>query len=51
MLAEMTGRTKADSVMLRQKVGLLARFRGEQIAEVKAFNTWQEGLEAVGLTE
>jgi ketosteroid isomerase-like protein len=51
VLAEMTGRTKADSVELRQKVGLLAGFRGEQISEVKAFNTWQEGLEAVGLTE
>lgn len=51
VLAEMVGRTKGDSVELRQKVGLLARFRGEQIAEVKAYNTWQEGLEAVGLTE
>ena len=51
VLAEMVGRTKTDSVELRQKVGLLARFRGEQIAEVKAYNTWQEGLEAVGLTE
>jgi ketosteroid isomerase-like protein len=50
VLAEMVGRTKVDSVVLRQKVGLLASFRGEQIAEVKAFNTWQEGLEAVGLT-
>ncbi len=49
VLAEMVGRTKADSVALRQRVGLLARFRGEQIAEVKAYNTWQEGLEAVGL--
>jgi len=51
VLAEMVGRTKVDSVVLRQKVGLLASFRGEQIAEVKAFNTWQEGLEAVGLTD
>jgi ketosteroid isomerase-like protein len=51
VLAEMTGRTKADSVQIRQKVGLLATFRGEQISEVKAFSTWQEGLEAVGLTE
>jgi ketosteroid isomerase-like protein len=51
VLAEMVGRTKGDSVELRQKVGLLARFRGEQISEVKAYNTWQEGLEAVGLTE
>jgi ketosteroid isomerase-like protein len=50
VLAEMVGRTKVDSVVLRQKVGLLASFRGQQIAEVKAFNTWQEGLEAVGLT-
>jgi ketosteroid isomerase-like protein len=51
VLAEMVGRTKTDSVELRQRVGLLARFRGEQISEVKAYGTWQEGLEAVGLSE
>jgi ketosteroid isomerase-like protein len=51
VLAEMTGRTRDTSMVVRQQVGLLAGFRDQKIAEVRAFNTWQEGLEAVGLTE
>jgi ketosteroid isomerase-like protein len=48
-LTEMTGRTKDAAVVVSQRVGLVAGFRDEKIAEVRAFNTWQEALEAVGL--
>lgn len=51
VLAEMTGRTRDTSMLVRQQVGLVAGFRGEKIAEVRAFNTWQEALDAVGATE
>jgi hypothetical protein len=36
-------------MVVRQQVGLLAGFRGEQIAEIKTFNTWQEAVEATDL--
>jgi ketosteroid isomerase-like protein len=49
VLAEMTGRTRDTSMVVRQQVGLLAGFRGEQIAEIKTFNTWQEAVEATDL--
>ena len=52
VLTEMTGRTKDSSVSVRQRVGLVvAGFSDGTITEVRSFSSWQEALEAVGLSE
>jgi ketosteroid isomerase-like protein len=52
VLTEMTARTKDSSVSVRQRVGLVvAGFRDGTITEVRSFSSWQEALEAVGLSE
>ena len=50
--AEMTGRIEGSGVPVSQMVSTVASgFRDGTIGEVRFFGTWQEALEAVGLSE
>jgi hypothetical protein len=51
-LVEMTARTKGTSVPIRGPLGVVhADFRDDLIGETRYFATWQEALEAAGLSE
>jgi ketosteroid isomerase-like protein len=51
-LIHMTGRIKGSESPISQPVGLVVSdFRSGTFGEVRAYATWQEALEAVGLAE
>ena len=51
-LSQMTGRIKDSGASVGQPIGLVVSdFRAGTFGEVRAFATWDEALEAVGLRE
>jgi ketosteroid isomerase-like protein len=51
-LYEQSGRIKGSGVRVRQPVGgVFGDFRDERIGEASFFQTWDEALEAAGLSE
>ena len=52
LLGETAGRIKGSGVPIRQPLGVVhSDFRDGQVGETRAFLTWQQALEAVGLRE
>jgi ketosteroid isomerase-like protein len=52
VLAEMTGRIKDSCATVRQRIGIVnSDFRDGKAGETRFFLSWQEALEAAGLTE
>lgn len=46
-----TGRIRGTSNPIRQPLGAIYRLGGEQFTEIRFFMTWQETLDAAGLSE
>ena len=52
VLAFLTGRSKEAGVPIRQRAGVVfSEFRDGMIGQVRYFLTWQQALEAAGLSE